>query len=92
MKALRVKAQAMPVPTPTFSVFAASQVAWVTELRNSSGAQRQSMPAASAACACSVRSAGVSPIAAIEIRSRAEMPGPYFVGVSTGVLSSERHR
>ena len=30
MKALRVKAQAIPVATPTFSVLAASQVAWVT--------------------------------------------------------------
>src|SRR4051812_44652078 len=71
MKALRVKAQAMPVPIFTFSVFAASQVAWVTELRKSSGVQTQSMPAASADPACSARSAGVSPIAAIEMRSSA---------------------
>ena len=56
MKALRVKAQAIPVATPTLSVFAASQVAWVTLLRNSSGVQTQSMPAASAAWACSARS------------------------------------
>ena len=73
MKALRVKAQAIPVPTPTFSVFAASQVAWVTELRKSSGVQTQSMPAASAELACSASSAGVSPIAAIEMRSSAAM-------------------
>ena len=71
MKALRVKAQAIPVPTLTFSVFAASQVACVTELRKSSGVQTQSMPAASAELACSASSAGVSPIAAIEMRSRA---------------------
>src|SRR3954469_19670194 len=71
MKALRVKAQAMPVPIFTFSVLAASQVAWVTELRKSSGVQTQSMPAASADPACSARSAGVSPIAAIEMRSSA---------------------
>ena len=49
MKALRVKAQAIPVAMPTLSVLAASQVAWVTELRKSSGAQTQSIPAASAA-------------------------------------------
>ena len=71
MKALRVNAQAMPVPTLTFSVLAASQVAWVTELRKSSGVQTQSMPAASAELACSASSAGESPIAAIEMRSRA---------------------
>jgi hypothetical protein len=29
MKGLRVKPQAIPVATPIFSVFAASQVAWV---------------------------------------------------------------
>src|SRR4051812_27770735 len=72
MKALRVKAQAMPVPMFSLSVLAASQVAWVTELRKSSGVQTQSMPAASADPACSARSAGVSPIAAIEMRSSAD--------------------
>src|SRR3954468_2033994 len=71
MNALRVNAQAIPVPTLTVSVLAASQVAWVTELRKSSGVQTQSIPAASAELACSARSAGVSPIAAIEMRSRA---------------------
>ena len=44
MNGLRVNAQAIPVPTPIRSVAAAIQVAWVTELRNSSGAQTQSMP------------------------------------------------
>ena len=76
MKALRVKAQAIPVPTPILSVFAASQVACVTELRNSSGVQMQSIPAASATLACSARSEAVSPIAAIEMRSRAAMLNP----------------
>ena len=71
MKALRVKAQAIPVAIPTRSVFAASQVAWVTELRKSSGVQTQSIPAASAIRACSARSSAVSPIAAIEMRSSA---------------------
>jgi hypothetical protein len=47
MKALRVNAQAIPVPMLTFSVLAASHVACVTELRKSSGVQTQSMPAAS---------------------------------------------
>ena len=46
---LRVNAQAIPVPTPIRSVEAASQVAWVKELRKSSTAQTQSTPAASAA-------------------------------------------
>src|SRR3954468_23250512 len=71
MKALRVKAQAIPVPTPTASVLAASQAACVTELRKSSGVQMQSMPATSAMLACSARSSTVSPIAAIEMWSRA---------------------
>src|SRR5215204_1101451 len=70
MKALRVNAHEIPVPTSTFSVLAASHVAWVTELRNSSGVQTQSTPAVSAELACSARSSGVSPIAAIEMRSR----------------------
>ena len=45
MNGLRVNAQAIPVPTPIRSVAAAIQVAWVTELRNSSGAQMHSIPA-----------------------------------------------
>ena len=61
MKALRVKAHAIPVPMSTFSVFAASQVAWVTELRKSSGVQTQSIPASSAELACSASSAGRVP-------------------------------
>src|SRR3954464_1859430 len=87
MKGLRVNAQAMPVPTPIRSVAAAIQVAWVTELRKSSGVQMQSIPAASAALACSARSEAVSAIAAIEMRSRAD-PGigraPYPPGASEG--------
>ncbi len=75
MKALRVKAQAIPVPIPTRSVCAASQVAWVTELRKSSGVQMQSIPAASAICACSARSSVVSPIAAIDMRGRSDWEG-----------------
>src|SRR3954447_19226876 len=71
MNGLRVKAHAIPVPTPTRSVAAAIQVACVTELRKSSGVQMQSMPAASAARASSVRSAAVIPIAAIETRPSA---------------------
>jgi len=71
MKGLRVKAQAIPVATPILSVCAASQVAWVYVLRKSSGAHRHSIPAASAARACSVRSAAVSPMAAIDMRSSA---------------------
>jgi hypothetical protein len=71
MKALRVNAQAIPVPIPTRSVRAASQVAWVTELLNSSGVQMQSIPAVSAARAYAARSSVVSPIAAIDTRSRA---------------------
>ena len=71
MNGLRVNAQAIPVPTPIRSVAAAIQVAWVTELRNSSGVQTQSIPAASASRACEARSSAVSAIAAIEMRSRA---------------------
>ena len=52
MNGLRVNAQAIPVPTPIRSVAAAIQVAWVTELRNSSGAQTHSIPACSASRAC----------------------------------------
>ena len=72
MNGLRVNAHAIPVPTPTRSVAAAIQVAWVTELRKSSGVHTQSMPMASATRACSARSWAVSAIAAIEMRSRAE--------------------
>src|SRR5215208_1598374 len=71
MNGLRVNAQAIPVPTPIRSVAAASHVAWVTELRKSSGAQTQSMPAASASRAWAARSSGMSAIAAIEMRSSA---------------------
>src|SRR4051794_31071578 len=78
MNALRVNAQAIPVPMPTVSDFAASQVAWVTELRKSSGVQTQSMPAASAVLACSARSSAVSPIAAMEMRSSADTAGTLF--------------
>src|SRR3954451_17486468 len=79
MNALRVKPQAMPVPRFTFSVLAASHVAWVTELRKSSGVQTQSMPAASAEFACSASSSGVSPIAAIEMRSRAAIRATLLI-------------
>ena len=71
MNGLRVNAQAIPVATSMRPVCAAIQVAWVNEARNSSGAQTQSMPAASARFVSSVRSSAVIPIAAIEIRSRA---------------------
>jgi hypothetical protein len=71
MNGLRVNAQAIPVPTPIRSVAAAIQVACVTELRNSSGAQTHSIPACSASRACVTRSSAVTPSAAIEIRSRA---------------------
>ena len=68
---LRVKAQAIPVPTPIESVDAASHIAWVSELRKSSTAQTQSIPAASAARACSARSPTELPRPAIWIRSSA---------------------
>src|SRR4051812_43515026 len=84
MNALRVKAQAIPVPIPTVSDFAASQVACVTELRKSSGVQTQSMPAASAELAWSARSCAVSPIAAIEMRSSAAISPSLFGGLLDG--------
>ena len=71
MNGLRVNAQAIPVPTAICSVAAAIQVAWVTELRNSSGAQTHSIPACSASRAWTAKSSAVAPSAAIEIRSRA---------------------
>ncbi len=100
MNGLRVNAHVIPVPTPIRSVAAAIHVAWVTELRKSSGVHTQSMPAASASRACAARSSAVSAIAAIEIRSRASsdsighrrrMPirAPFTYA---GALSSERHR
>ena len=71
MNGLRVNAHAIPVATPIRSVAAAIQVAWVTELRKSSGVHTQSIPAASASRAWAARSSAVSAIAAIEMRSRA---------------------
>ena len=68
---LRVNAHEIPVPTATDSVDAASHIAWVSELRKSSIAQTPSMPAASAARACSASSPVESPSPAIWTRSRA---------------------
>ena len=68
---LRVNAQAIPVPSPTVSVPAASHIAWVIELRNSSTDQTQSIPAASASRACSPSSASESPSPPIWTRSSA---------------------
>ena len=71
MNGLRVNAQAIPVPIAIRSVRAASHVAWVNELRNSSGAHTHSIPAASASLAWDASSSAVPPIAAIEILSSA---------------------
>ncbi len=76
MKGLRVKAQAIPVATPMRSVRAARNAACVTELRNSSGAHVHSIPARSASFVSDSSSATEFPIAATEMRSRADMPLP----------------
>ena len=76
MNGLRVKAQAIPVATSIFVVFAARKAAWVSAARKSSGAQTHSTPAASARSAPASRSAAVWPIAATEMRSSALTPPP----------------
>ena len=68
---LRVKPQAIPVPTPIVSVAGGQPHRLGQRAAKSSTAQTQSIPAASAARACSARSPRESPRPAICTRSRA---------------------